>query len=81
LRMSQKIIYISTPLEGEIGKIETDDILKSLVDYFGVFPKNARIYKDDVCKINDITPTNDAEINALSQEKEIFVVLYANDAI
>ncbi len=79
--MLEKIIHILSPIEGEIDVIKTDDILKSLVDYFSVFPKNGRIYKDDVCKINDITPTNDAEINALSQEKEIHVVLYAGDDI
>lgn len=75
--MSKKVIKIISPLEGEIDKIETDDILESLVDYFGVFPKNARIYKGDICKKNDITPHNKVDIADLSKQSDVSVVLYA----
>ncbi len=57
---------------------ETDDVRALLVEEFpNEFPETARIYHNEVTQANDITPTNEQEVEALGElEGEFFVIIY-----
>lgn len=58
-------------------QVETDDVIGSLMEHFGSWPKNARLYKDSVAVCNDVTPHDEATVSALRDMKgTFFAVVY-----
>lgn len=63
-------------------KFETDNILDFLVEYFKVWPENARLYHNNVSESNDITPICPKDFeNILKLEGNFYVVVYPGEVV
>lgn len=62
--------------------LETDDVLAELARHFDKFPATARLYHESVAIPNDVTPSTEAEIEALrAMPGPFYAVVYPADPL
>ncbi len=74
-----KITIISDPLDSENGEILEFDgsVCDFLINHFSKWPDNARLYFEEICQSNDVTPDTDLDIEKLKTiNGEFYVVIY-----
>ena len=57
-------------------KIETEDILESIISRYPELPPNVKFYYNEVSEATDITPTFPDEISLLAEQDRVIMVLY-----
>lgn len=79
--MLKKILLAEDPLDPSSWEnFEVESICEFLAERFEVFPDTARIYHNDVCEANDVTPSDEQTIEDLEAlEGEFAVIIYAGD--
>lgn len=79
--MLKNLTIAEDPLNVETWKkFETENILDFLVEYFKVWPENARLYHNNVSESNDITPMCPKDFeNILKLEGNFYVVVYPGE--
>lgn len=62
---------------------QVDAVIPFLMEHFGQWPENGRLYKGEVCVENDVTPQNENDIAELeaAQCDLFYVVVYPGDPI
>jgi len=81
--MSKTVNVIENPLDDQTWKqFETEDILEFIMQYYKVWPQNARIYNRNVVATFDVTPANEKDIETLSKlEGPFYIVVFPGEAI
>lgn len=79
----KKITLVRDPFEpASVSFHEAEDLREFLCGQFDRFPEGARIYQNEVATENDITPSDDLEIERLGElQGPFFVVLYPGDPL
>lgn len=76
-----ELIIANDPLDTSTWEnVETDDLLKYLIERFGKWPENGRLYHKSVDTSNDVTPSCEEDIKYLETLDGLFyVVLYPGE--
>jgi len=76
--MLKKIIIAENSLEPETWlEFESENVLDFLIEYFKIWPENARIYNGNVSTLTDVTPSSIKEIEEISKMSgPFYVVVY-----
>jgi hypothetical protein len=74
--MINKITIIENILDPQSWEtFDCDDVREFLVNYFGIWPKNARIYLNHVCESANITPFDEGGVERLGKLGGHFFVI------
>lgn len=82
--MQRTLIIVENPLDLSSYKIfdNVENTCEFIKEYFPVWPKNTRIYHNEISVLNDITPFDENSIEHLNKcEGTIYVVCYPCDPI
>ncbi|WP_313738115.1 host specificity factor TipJ family phage tail protein [Acinetobacter sp.] len=79
----KRVFIIPDPFNKETWSDESvEDVCEYLKQQFAVFPKNTRIYHNQIAVKNDVTPTDERSIKHLqSLEGDFYVVIYPSELL
>jgi len=76
----QNVMFTANPLDTSAWELhQVSDIYTFLQEKLPEWPPSARIYREHVAESHDVTPTCEADVNALGDMDNLYVVVYPAD--